>query len=500
MSNKIALSLAATVLVGGMVACNSSSSSDTYSSQYSTAIVSSFSLSEDDNVVENLDSVFFSIDLDNASIFNADSLPYGTPVNKLVPVITVSSASVIELKVTRSNSSDTTYNYITNSTDTIDFSNPVDLRIVSLDGTTEMNYKIKVNVHTIPADTLAWTLLEQGNYPTRFSAIDNQRTTQAAGNYYCLSESAGAYCIAKASNPQNQWEYTTPQFGFTPNIDSFNGTDAALYILDTTGNLYTSTDGATWTSTGEQWNNIYGNYGETLLGNKVDGGKYYHASYPDNGNSSELPANFPVSGASQTINYTFEMSTTHQLAITGGRLADGNLSAITWIYDGANWAKITKRGLPYTFENMTVFPYFVTSFDYSTWTSSKESVLIAMYGNNSNGELNDTVYVSPDFGMHWEKADTLMQLPASMPRLTRAQAYVCKQTLTTRASSAWKSIYTLDIPTLAPKAAATSRATTAITEWECPYIYLFGGVDANGTTQKTMYRGVVNRLTFKPLQ
>jgi hypothetical protein len=499
MSNKIALSLAATAIIGGMVACNSSS--DTYVTLDSSALVSSFSLSEDDNVVDNLDSVFFSIDLEKARIYNADSLPYGTAINKLVPVITVSSASVIELNVSRSTGTDTTYNYITNSTDSIDFTNPVNLRIVSLDGSTEMNYTIKVNVHTIPADTLAWTLLEQNNYPTRFSAIDNQRTTQSGDYYYCLSEKAGEYCIAKADNPQNQWQYSTPQFGFTPNLDTFNGTDDALYVLDNTGKLYTSTDGVNWTSTGQTWNYIYGNYGATLLGNKLDGSKYYHASYPDNGNNDELEANFPISGASQAINYTFSMSTAPQLALTGGRLANGNLSVITWIYDGASWAKITKKGLPYAFENMTVFPYYVTSFDYSTWLANKQSVLIAMYGNNADGELNDTVYVSPDFGMHWTEADTLMQLPASMPRLTRAQAFICKQTLTSRSAAMWRSIYTLDIPYLTPKVSGTaSRATTAITEWECPYIYLFGGVDADGNTQNTMYRGVVNRLTFKPIQ
>lgn len=499
MSHKLALSLAATALLGGMVACNSSSS-ETYTTLYSSALVTSFSLAEDDSVAANLDSVFFSIDLASARIFNADSLPYGTPVNKLVPVISVNSASVVELQVTRSNGTDTTYNYITNSTDSIDFTNPVKLRVVSLDGETEMNYQVSVNVHTIPADTLAWTLLESNNYPTRFSAIDNQRTAQTATSFYCLSEKDSQFCIATATNPQGQWKYTTPQFGFTPNIDTFNGTDSALYILDTDGNLYTSTDGVNWTALGERWYNIYGNYGDKLLGCKKLNGTWWHTSWPAE-EETELPANFPVSGTSQPINYTFSMSITHQLALTGGRLADGTLSPYTWGYDGSTWALLTKKSLPYAFENMTVVPYFVTSFSFTTWTASKESVLIAMFGNTADGTLNDTVYVSPDFGMHWEEADTLMQLPPSVPRRTRAQAFVFNQTLTSRSASTWAPVYSLDIPTLAVKTKnVNSRATTEITEWECPYIYLFGGVGATGETYNTMYRGVVNRLTFKPLQ
>lgn len=500
MSNKLALSLAATALLGSLVACNSDSI-DYDTTLSSSALVTSFSFSEDANVVANLDSVFFSIDLANAKIFNADSLPYGTKINKLVPVISVNSASAIELKVKRANGTDTTYNYIENSTDTIDFSNgPVNLRVVALDGVTEMNYQVKVNVHTIPSDTLAWTLLEENNYPTSFSTLDRQRTAQTSSGVYCLSEYDAQYCIATAENPQGNWQYTTPQFGFTPDITSFNGTDDALYILDTDGNLYTSADGRTWSSLGVKWNYIYGNYGTKLLGCRKDGGKWYHTAYPAE-QETELSANFPVSGTSQPINYTFEMSVSHQLSITGGRLADGTVCPYTWGYDGTTWAKLSKYNFPYATENLAIVPYFVTSFSYSTWIATKESVLLALGGNRADGTLNDTVYVSPDFGMHWAKADTLMQLPPSVPTRTRAQAFVYKRTLTAR-SAAWAPVYNFENPNYIIKVNnnATSRATTAITEWECPYIYWFGGEDANGKTYKTVYRGVVNRLTFKPLQ
>jgi hypothetical protein len=502
MSNKIALSLAATAILSSLVACNSDEI-DSESTVSSSALVTSFSLSEDDNVVENLDSVFFSIDLANAKIFNADSLPYGTNITKLVPVISVSGASAIELKVTRTNGTDTTYNYIENSTDSIDFSNgPVNLRVVALDGVTEMNYQVKVNVHTVVADTLAWTLLEENNYPTRFSKLDDQRTTQTGAGVYCLSASNGEYCIATAENPEGQWQYTTPQFGFTPDLNTFNGTDNALYILDADGNLYTSTDGKDWTSLGVKWNYIYGNYGTKLLGCRKDNGKWYHTTYPAEA-ETEMPANFPISGTSQTVNYTFKMSTSHQLSITGGRLADGSVSASSWGYDGTTWAKLSKYNLPYPMENIAIVPYFVTSYDLTTWTATKESVLIAIGGNLADGSLNDTVYVSPDFGMHWEQADSLMQLPQSVPSRTRAQAFVYDRKFYARSSAAWSPVYKFDNQNYVIKATANttnSRATTEITEWDCPYIYWFGGQDKNGNTYKTVYRGVVNRLTFKPLQ
>ncbi|WP_302265615.1 DUF6242 domain-containing protein, partial [uncultured Duncaniella sp.] len=51
---------------------------------YYNCSISSFSLSKDDSVLRALDSVFFSIDLINAEIYNADSLPKGTDIRKLV--------------------------------------------------------------------------------------------------------------------------------------------------------------------------------------------------------------------------------------------------------------------------------------------------------------------------------------------------------------------------------------------------------------------------------
>ncbi|MDE7409414.1 MAG: hypothetical protein K2N09_05265, partial [Muribaculaceae bacterium] len=60
----------------------------------SSVAVTKFSLKSKKGSNVKLDSVFFSIDLNRGVIFNADSLPVGTDVTKLVPVIGyVTSAS-----------------------------------------------------------------------------------------------------------------------------------------------------------------------------------------------------------------------------------------------------------------------------------------------------------------------------------------------------------------------------------------------------------------------
>ena len=121
--------------------CNSDSDSSDSEVIYGSTQVKSFKLKANSNVLSGLDSVFFSIDLVNAQIYNADSLPFGTKTDKLVLQISTDACSKVELNVPRKNAADTVINYLTNSTDSIDFTNgPVRLHLVSFDGKAERDY------------------------------------------------------------------------------------------------------------------------------------------------------------------------------------------------------------------------------------------------------------------------------------------------------------------------------------------------------------------------
>jgi hypothetical protein len=47
--------------------------------------------------------------------------------------------------------------------------------------------------------------------------------------------------------------------------------------------------------------------------------------------------------------------------------------------------------------------------------------------------------------------------------------------------------------------AAPVASRSIPTTWDCPYIYLFGGENASGGLMKYIWKGAINRLTFKPL-
>ena len=118
--------------------------------------VTSFSLKADsDN--PGLDSVYFSIDLKNGIIFNADSLRKGTAINKVVPSISFSNTpSEATIIMSGGTTREGEVDYKKNPTDSIDFTGDVLLRVAASEGEISMTYRIKVNVHKIETDSLFW--------------------------------------------------------------------------------------------------------------------------------------------------------------------------------------------------------------------------------------------------------------------------------------------------------------------------------------------------------
>ena len=88
------------------------------------------------------------------------------------------------------------------------------------------------------------------------------------------------------------------------------------------------------------------------------------------------------------------------------------------------------------------------------------------------------VYVSRDMGVNWKKGSEELQLPEYIPFATGASLIVFEKTMTDAAPAAIK----------------------PITEWQCPYLYLFGGESADGVLLDDYWSGTVNYLTRKPLQ
>lgn len=489
------LSLAATLLLA--VACNKEDDTERFTfGQEKSVAVSAFHLKDDSKVLNNLDTVFFSIDLENAVIFNADSLPAGTVVTDLIPVITYTS-SCSEAVITQEGGSKRTgeVNYKENPNDSIDFSGKVSLRLTAEDGVTTRTYRLKVNVHTVPSDTLSWGEAAYSPLPSRMAAPMAQKTVNHDETAYCMvREADGTLTVSSSKAPAPEgWQTMRVQEPANFDIATFAASDDAFYILDTAGRLFSSPDAKTWSDTGKVWKAVTGGFASSVLGVAEVGGRLMHVSYPENYPSTELEEDFPVSETSNLGVFTNKWSIAPIGFLVGGRDSQGRNVNGTWAFDGYSWARISQAG-PSAVTGGALVPYYIYRLKNNTWNSTEFSAWLLLGGRKSDGTPSRDVWLSYDNGVNWQKAVDYMQLPEAMPALCGWSPVVLSTTMSADLKDLWKK-------------AGVRRAPARINyetdgydiTWQCPYIYLFGGYDQEGNFSPTIWRGVLNKLKFMPL-
>lgn len=482
MKSKISKFIISGLLLGGFLttACNKDEDNSTETSLAdvgsSSTIVTSFSIKPNYKLLVGLDSVFFSIDQVQARIFNADSLPEGTDVRKLVVSIgTPAAAKSVELIMPSLYSGqDTVINYLKNPNDSINFSQgSVMLRVNSASGEDERVYMVNVNVHKINADSLQWETSAR-RLPTTFAQPVAEKSVKFNEKYLTFtSNAAGQVEMADYSDPLNDIR-TNSNVTLPDNaqIETLTATADALYIIGDT-KLYKSEDGLTWTDTEtDGWTWLYGEYDGNVLGAKGTEWETYPA-----GTKGAIPAAMPVKGTSAMWSYTDEWFITPQALLAGGINAAGEYVGDAWGFDGSNWGRLSGRNALPEAEGFTLFPYFTyRTGNNKFYVVTKHSCWIAFGGKTADG-INKTVYISLDNGVNWIKAPQSMQLPAEiMPR------YGASVMLVDKTFSEY------------------SRAVQPITRWDAPYVLLCGGHNASGALYNQIWIGVINRLTFKPLQ
>lgn len=469
------------LLIGGLLtACNKKTDDDEDETSLAdvgsaSTIVTGFSLKSNHKLLVGLDSVFFSIDQVTAQIFNADSLPNGTDVRKLQVSVSAPTAakSVDIIMPSLYNGKDTVINYLKNPKDSINFSQgSVMLRVTSASGQEERVYTVKVNVHKINADSLQWNATCE-KLPSNLSQRPvDAKSVQLGDKYYTLTTNSTGASMAISTDPLlGQWNSQSTELPADARVQTLCATTDALYIIGG-DKLFRSTDGLTWTDTEtEGWTWLYGGYDTDIVGAK--GSQW--ATYPTSATGA-IPAAMPVKGTSTLWTYTDDWFISPQAIFVGGVTADGSYSGDAWGFDGANWGRLSSRNALPEAEGITLFPYFTyRTGNNKFYIITRYSCWIAIGGKTEKG-LNNKVYISLDNGVNWREAPLAMQLPSALSPRFGASVM------------------------LADKTYGVSRAVTPITSWDAPFILLSGGKNAQGSLYDQLWTGVINRLTFKPLQ
>ena len=497
------------------ISCNDAEDEDVplYSS-YSNTMVKSFYLSDDTtSIVDKLSKRFFTIDLVSGNIYNADSLPYGTDISHLVANMEFSSPSKVEIyikgKDDSGNDKTTTINYLESPSDSIDFSGgrgSVTMIVVAADGTTQRDYVIDVRVHQVKADSLIWENLSGSGLPASDAVA--QKTLMKDGSVYCFTENeSGEYSLFKTATPgQGNCQKGTISGISDLDINSIIVSPEGFFALVGTSDsktLVSSSDGVSWSPVvgSSAFYSLIGMYESTLLGIVKDGSAYKYASYPQQGELTAVPADFPVSGFSNTVSYKSDWGTS-QIVFVGGRLSDGHsFSNSVWGFDGENWVSLNNvnggaGGAPITpREGAMFFTYYTYKYHSSLDYYTELLTYFIIGGSDGTKVLND-IYTTTDLGGFWTKAEdgSSLSLPKDIKGRAFASAVVCEESLDIRSSQmSWNLLESPVIPT------GMRRYTKALTTEPVPFIYMFGGVDENGDLYDEVWRGVITRLTFEPI-
>lgn len=485
--------------------CNSSSTpEDEPYIRGSELVVTNFYLKADNKVMRGLDSVYFAIDVNQSVVFNADSLPVGTPVNKLIPMLTVPSTveSVEIVEEDELTGESKVHNYRDNPGDSIDFTKKVTLRLATMNNSATNSFRLLVNVHKMNPDSLCFDMEARTALPSRLDNPSVQKTVNRDSTVYTfIREHDGSYTLSSTRKIETgAWTRRAVTPGFNPDVRSLTATDDAFFMLSTAGELYRSADGTAWqqvAGTGK-WKSIIGAFNNTVQGVREASGTLLHTQYPMGSYSEkELEPGFPYQHTSGMSIYTTKWSSLPLGLVTGGYTGSG-YTGDTWAFDGTTWINISNEGLPPVCGG-TMVPYYAYMRTSAMWLFNEYSVWLYIGGCNADGSPNRTIYISYDNGVNWQQAPQAMQLPADFPELYDVDHAVLDTPLEANFSpEAWRSVNGKRM------AGGPRRLPYVINgyeiSWNCPYIYLVGGrKSASEPLNPWIYRGVINRMSFKPL-
>lgn len=346
----------------------------------------------------------FTIDQINRTITNKDSLPVGTHIDKVITSITY-DAGMLAYKP-KGSERDT----IWTSTDSIDFTDPVEFKVYAYSGVEGKPYTITINVHKQEPDTISWKKFD--NNPFSAGSLSEQKAVYANGKVYVFGKNGNGthieYSDVANDNPSS-WVPVTDNI--PSNIDTYSatvcagyiyflaGTNKQLYKLDANSNEITSVGTETF---------------EMLIGGNdikselyaVKGGKsgiYKENTWTEDADPfTQFPAGKPFFSNTTTASYNSNITSTVALCYNQGNTANDTTALVFNRMSSDNkWEeRIQNLPLP-NLENVTMIYY--------------DGKLYAFGGGYKEIKPFSQFYCSTDNGLCWRPVTECMAFPAEVP-------------------------------------------------------------------------------------
>ena len=396
-SAKIIISLA---ILFGLTSCFSDDETSSSTQQQKDALIYAFSLSNSD--IPELANISFTIDHKNEEIYNIDSLTYGTKVSSVLLSIT-SNAAYIEAMAEATN--DTVY---WASSDSIDFSKPVKLKVYSYDGSVQKTYTARLNIHQQNGSDFTWKMLT--NKATN-KTISNQKTILFSDAFFSYVKVGNEVLLYVSVDGGNIWlPQSMKDFPSEPDLSNMLVFDNAINVTTASGKIFQSSiDGKNWFEKASYIDGevavvktLLGIRGVTMNGILEKSGVLYYGTSTDMNtwtiSDDPIAPNFPVKGfgaASNNIGL---------ILVSGIDKNDERLNT-TWLtaHDRV-WIQTVdeKINALKKVEGPALVHY------------ANKYYLIG--GKDASGKCMEDIYVSATNGVTWTKANSLTITDYYTPR------------------------------------------------------------------------------------
>lgn len=347
----------------------------------------------------------FTIDQINRIITNKDSLPVGTYIDKVITNITY-DAGVLAYKPKESD-----HDTIWTSTDSIDFTEPVEFKVYAYSGVEGKPYKVTINVHQQEPDTISWKKFD--NNPFSAGNLSKQKAVYANGKVYVFGKNGDdthiEYSDVANDNPSS-WIPVTINI---TDVDTYSATAWAgnIYFLAGATNdkqlykLSVTTNEIELVSTETFEMLIGGNDIKSELYVVKDGESGIYKESPwtkDTDPFTQFKAGQPFFSNTTTASYNSNITTTVALCYNQDNTANDTTALVFNRMSSDNkWEKrIQNLPLP-NLENVTMIYY--------------DGKLYAFGGGYGEIKPFSQFYCSTDNGLCWRPVTECMAFPAEVP-------------------------------------------------------------------------------------
>ena len=119
------------------------------------------------------------IDQKNYKIYNTDSLPYESVMDRIL--LSIEKTAYSGAIVIRSIDGEDKWK-VYSSTDSIDFSKPREFRVLNTDGSKYRSYQVNLVAHQVPTNTIRWKEMPKESYPAaKKGSVDWEKAVKDAG-------------------------------------------------------------------------------------------------------------------------------------------------------------------------------------------------------------------------------------------------------------------------------------------------------------------------------